>query len=37
MRYAFASEAIEESAWKDGDLSFAGGEGRRVSAYFGKY
>jgi hypothetical protein len=33
IRYVFVSEAIALRAWKEGDCSFVGGEGRRVSAY----
>ena len=35
--YAFDSCASLESAWKVGDWASDGGEGRRVSQYFGKY
>ena len=31
-RYVFVSEAMVERAWKEGDCSVVGGEGRRVSA-----
>ena len=31
-RYALDSAAIDDRAWKLGDCSFVGGEGRSVSA-----
>jgi len=36
IRYAFDSDARADNAWKEGDCSFVGGDGRRVSAYEGK-
>ena len=36
-RYVDVSEARAERAWKVGDSSGVGGEGRSVSAYVGKY
>lgn len=35
-RYVLVSEAIADRAWKEGDCSLVGGEGRRVSAYLGE-
>jgi hypothetical protein len=37
MRYAFASFAMADKAWKDGDSASEGGDGSSVSAYDGKY